>query len=336
LIDAGTTLGLVEIGKVRETHDYAEGGPFQPDLRAGVAINPDSELIPVARAGAITAMHVRPVGGIIAGQTSGAQLAGWTVPTCCWSTPPPCRSTTRRRRSAATDRRLAAVLKGPASTTAFAPPWRRRRRMPLAAVTFDPRYEALRPFMRGEKPVHIEADTRQQILEAVQFAQEESLKLVITGGADAWKVAAVLKERSIPVIVGPTLRQPVEEYDPFDAPYANPGRLWEAGVKFCIRSNNASNSRNAPFEAAIAVAYGLPEAEALKGVTLSSAEILGVADRLGSLTPGKQADLIITDGSPLLITSYPRCDHRRPAVRPESRQTKLAEKYRQRPNSPGR
>ena len=135
----------------------------------------------------------------------------------------------------------------------------------------------------------------------------------------------------MPVIVCPTKRQPDEDYDPFDATYANPDRLWEAGVKFCIRSNNASNSRNAPFEAAIAVAYGLPEEEALKSVTLAAAEILGVADQAGSLTPGKRADVIIPDGSPLLITSQVRgvLISGKPFA-PESRQTKLADKYRQR------
>jgi imidazolonepropionase-like amidohydrolase len=333
LIDAGTTLGLVEIGKVRETHDFAEGGLFQPDLRAGIAINPDSELIPVARAGGITSIHVRPVGGIIAGQTSLAQLAGWTVPELLlvesaalqvnWPTGRDRQRTIDDLRQFLKEARIydrvrTAHDKSPGDPT-------------LPSVTVDPRYEALRPFVRGEKPVHVEADAQQQILEAVQFAKEESLKLVITGGTDAWKVAPLLKERGIPVIIGPTMRAPVEDYDPFDAPYANPGRLWEAGVKFCIRSNNASNSRNAPFEAAIAVAYGLPENEALKAVTLSSAEILGVADRLGSLTPGKRADLIITDGSPLLITTQVRgvILAGKPYA-PESRQTRLAERYRQR------
>lgn len=339
LIDAGTTLGLTEIGKVRETHDYAEGGPFQPDLRAGVAINPDSELIPVARAGAITAMHVRPGGGIIAGQTSVAQLAGWTVPDMLlvesaalqinWPGGPNRQTPIDDLRQFLKEARIYDRVR-----TA------QEKSSPEAAsvsVTVDPRYESMRPFIRGERPVHIEADSRQQILEAVQFAKEESLKCVITGATDAWKVASLLKEHDIPVIVGPTMRQPVEEYDPFDATYANPGRLWEAGVKFCIRSNNAANSRNAPFEAAIAVAYGLPETEALKSVTLSTAEILGLADRVGSLTPGKRADLIITDGSPLVITSQVRgvIIGGRPFA-PESRQTKLADKYRQRIRTPAK
>jgi imidazolonepropionase-like amidohydrolase len=333
LIDAGTTLGLVEIGRVRETHDYAEGGQFQPDLRAGVAINPDSELIPVARAGGVTTIHVRPVGGIIAGQTSVAQLAGWTVPDMLlvpagslqinWPSGGDRQKSIDDLRQFLKEARIydrvrAAQEASPGDAS-------------VPAVTIDPRYEALRPYVRGEKRVHVEADSRQQILEAVQFAKEESLNVVITGGTDAWKEAALLRERGVPVIVGPTMRHPMEAYDPFDAPYANPGRLWEAGVKFCIRSNNASNSRNAPFEAAIAVAYGLPESEALKAVTLSSAEILGVADKLGSLTPGKRADLIITDGSPLWITTQVRgvIIGGRPFA-PESRQTRLAEKYRRR------
>ncbi len=331
LIDAGTTLGLVEIGKVRETHDYAEGGAFQPDLRAGIAINPDSELLPVARTGGMTTIHVRPVGGLIAGQTSIAQLAGWTVPEMLlvdsaglqinWPSGGNRQSPIDDLRQFMKEARIYHRVRSAQEKTPS----------DVASITIDPRYESMRPFISGEKPVHIEADSRQQILEAIQFAKEESLKLILTGATDAWKVANNIKERDIPVIVGPTMRQPVEQYDPFDAPYANPGRLWEAGVRFCIRSNNAANSRNAPFEAAIAVAYGLPEADALRSVTLSAAEILGVADRVGSLTPGKRADLVITDGSPLVISSQIRgiIIAGKPFA-PESRQTKLADKYRQR------
>lgn len=331
LIDAGTTLGLVEIGKVRETHDYAEGGPFQPDLQAGIAINPDSELIPAARAGGITTIHIRPIGGTIAGQTSLARLAGWTVPDMLlepsaalqinWPGGPARQAAIDELRQFIKEARIYdRIRQAQEKSTAEA-----------GAPVLDPRYEALRAFLRGERPVHIEADSRQQILEAVQFAQEESLKLVLSGASDAWKTASLLKERNVPVIVGPVMRQPVEPYDPIDATYANPGRLWEAGVKFCIRSNNASNSRNAPFEAAVSVAYGLPETEALRSVTLSAAEILGIADEVGSLTPGKRADLIITDGSPLVITSQIRgvLLGGKPFA-PESRQTRLAEKYRQR------
>jgi hypothetical protein len=198
-------------------------------------------------------------------------------------------------------------------------------------VIQDPRYEAMRPYVSGKKRVFIEANSRKAIAEALLFAEKEQLKIVITGGADAWKLADELKKRDVSVIVGPTMRSPLESWDPFDATYTNPARLFEAGVPFCIRSDNASNSRNAPIEASLAVAYGLPEEEALKSVTLNAAKVLGVADKIGSLTPGKTANLIITDGSPLQHTTQIKATFvaGRPYA-PESKQTRLFERYLQR------
>jgi len=326
MIDAGTTLGLVEIGKVRETHDYAEGGGLQPDLRAGIALNRDSELIPVARAGGITTILVRPTGGIIAGQASLARLTGWTAEEMIldytaalqinWPTGSKAKATIKQLEDFLKDAREYDRLRARAEKDKQPGP-----------IT-DPRYEALRPYLAGKKPIFIEANSRKQIAEALLFAEKEKFKVVITGGHDAWKLAEELKKRNVPVIVGPVMRRPTEN-DPFDAPYANPGRLYEAGVKFCIRSNSASNSRNAPFEAAMAAAYGLPEAEAVKAVTLSAAEILGVADRLGSLTVGKQANLVIADGSILQHTAQIKgifIDGK--PYRPESRQTRFYQEYR--------
>ncbi|HUG89432.1 MAG TPA: amidohydrolase family protein [Planctomycetaceae bacterium] len=328
-IDAGTTLGLVEIGKVRETHDYAESGSLQPDLRAGVGLNPDSELIPVARAGGITTVLVRPTGGIISGQASLARLAGWTAPEMVldyeaalvinWASGERGKDRQDELRRFLDEGRLYDRLRTEAE--------REGRRAPIA----DPRLEALRPYLNRHKPVLIEADSRREIAEALLFAETEKLRIIIGGGTDAWKLADELKARDVPVIVGPVMRAPIESYDPFDAPYANPGRLFEAGVRFCIRSNNASNSRNAPFEAAMAVAHGLPEHEALRAVTLSAAEILGFADQAGSLTPGKQADLIIADGTPLWQTTQIKGAF--VAGRPfnaETRQTRFYDRYRQR------
>jgi imidazolonepropionase-like amidohydrolase len=329
LIDAGTTVGLVEIGKVVETHDTAEIGLFQPDLRAVVGVNPDSELIPVARAGGITTALIRPNGGVICGQASVIQLGGWTAPEMAvleeaglqinWPG--------ARDRKDLFDQlrdwfRAARVYDQARSAAAEAGGLPR---------LIDPRYEALRPYVRGEKTVFIQADTRQHIHEALAFAEQEKLKLVLCSGTDAWKLASKLKERDVPVIVGAVMRKPVEDYDPFDAPYANAGRLHEAGVRFCIRSDNPSNSRNAPFEAAMAVAYGLPEEAGLRSVTLAAAEILGLGDRCGSLSVGKRADLVILDGSPLQITSQVKGVFigGKPFA-PTSRQTELYEKYRRR------
>jgi imidazolonepropionase-like amidohydrolase len=322
MIDAGTTLGLVEIRRVLETHDYAEGGGLQPDLRAGIALNRDSELIPVARAGGITTILVRPTGGTIAGQASLARLAGWTA------------------EKMILDYTAGLQINWPSNSKPleeFLKEAREYNRLRMKAekakqrgpIT-DPRFEAMRPYLAGQKPIFIEANSRKQIAGALLFAEKQKLKIVITGGHDAWKLASELKKRNVPVIVGPVMRRPTEN-DPFDAPYANPGRLYEAGVKFCIRSNSASNSRNAPFEAAMAVAYGLPEAEAVKAVTLSAAEILGLADRMGSLTVGKQANLVIADGSILQHTAQIKgvfIDGK--PYRPESRQTRFYEEYRRR------
>lgn len=326
LIDAGTTLGLVEIGKVRETHDYAEGGNFQPDLRAGVAINPDSELLPVARAGGITTVLMRPTGGVIAGQASLAKLAGWTATDMIeeyekglqlnWRSD---KKTVDELRAFLKEARLYMKLRAAAKQANETPP------------IADPRYDALQPYLEGKKPVFVEADSRKAIAEAILFAEKEQLKIIITGGTQAWLLSDELKKRDIPVIVGPVMRRPIDSFDPFDAPYANPGRLHAAGVKFCIRSNSASNSRNAPFESAMAVAYGLPPAEGLKAVTLSAAEILGIDGEVGSLTVGKRANLVISDGSLLQQTTQIKATFidGKP-YHPESRQTRFYERYRRR------
>ena len=349
LIDAGTSVGLIEIAKVRETSDLSEIGQFQADLRAGIAVNPDSELIPVARAGGITTTlclpagggnmtsHGRAHGGTIPGQTSLVQLAGWTMPEMVldmeaglhllWPS-----GGNRKQAIEELTRHLKAARLYDKSRSSQPDAKPNADGKPATTETLnDPRFEALRPYLRGEKPIYIEADTKQEIVEALHFAEKEKLKIVLCSVTDGWKVADKIKAANVPVIVGPVMRRPVEDYDTFDAAYANAGRLFEAGVKLCFRSDTASNSRNAPFEAAMAVAYGLPEREALRSVTLTSAEILGAADRLGSLTAGKRANIIITDGSPLQQTTQIKgiLIHGQP-FQPESRQTKFYDKYRAR------
>jgi imidazolonepropionase-like amidohydrolase len=340
LIDAGTVLGLIEIGRVRETHDYQEAGLFHPDLRAGVAINPDSELIPVTRAGGITAALVRPTGGIICGQVSLMKPDGWTVPEMVlsyeaglqidWPGGNDNQPRIDQLRDFLNEGRTYLKLQKSAAEN-------KSEIQPQPPIR-DPRYEALRPYLDGQKRIYIEANARKEIAEALLFAEQEKLKIVITGGVDAWKLAAELKKRDVPVIVAAVMARPREEYDPFDAAYANPGRLHEAGVLLAIHSNaastagfSASNGRNAPFEAAQAVAYGLPEAEALKAVTLNAAKIVQADDKLGSLTTGKLANILICDGSPLQeTTQYKAIIVAGRPYAPESRHTRLYEKYRAR------
>ncbi len=326
LIDSGSTLGLTEIDKVRETRDYGESGDLQPDLRTGVAINPDSELFPVARAGGITSVLVVPRNGLISGQASLVQTAGWTAPEMVMNLEAGLQiqwSTKEKRQNELTDflaqARLYQKFKKQSQKSA----------QPVSVK--DPRFEAMLPYMNRKRPVFIEANSRKEIAGALLFAEKEQLRIIITGGTDAWKLSEALKSRKVPVIVGPVMKRPVENHDPFDAPYANSGLLYDAGVSFCIRSNSAWNSRNTPFEAAMAVAYGLPEEAALRAVTLSAAEILGVEKQIGSLTEGKLANLIIADGSPLQHTSHIKavCVGGQ-ILPPESKQTRLYERYRSR------
>jgi imidazolonepropionase-like amidohydrolase len=187
------------------------------------------------------------------------------------------------------------------------------------------------PYARGEKPVLVTAYRKPELLDALKLADELKIKVILSGATDAWKVADELKKRDVPVIIGPVMAMPQEKDDPYDAPYANAAKLHKAGVRFCIRSTGSSNTRNLPYEAAMAVSYGLPPEEAFKAVTIYPAEILGVADQLGSIETGKRANLVLANGDllqpstqvlGLFIDGKP--------LEPTSKQTRLYEKYRER------
>ena len=337
MIDAGCVVGLYEIGKARETTDFGETGSYQPDIRAAVAVNPDSELIAVTRAGGVTTCLVRPTGGVISGQASHVQLTGWTAPEMTrtleaglrigW----PTSKDNQKEIDALGDffdsaKRYLAVKQ--AADEAKVPG-------PLP----DPRFDALAPYLEGKRTVFIAAHGRREIAQALRFAETWKLKLVLVGASDAWKLAAVLKERNIPVIVGPVMKgfvtpghQPsMSDHDPFDAYYANAGRLHAAGVELAFQSDDAANSRNLPFEAAMAVSYGLPPDVAEKALTLGAAKILGCEAETGSLTVGKRADFIVTDGSPLQpVTIVKAVGVAGTLHPPTSRHTRLSDKYRAR------
>jgi imidazolonepropionase-like amidohydrolase len=343
MIDAGSVIGLIEVDSARETRDYAEGGDFQPDLRASTAINPDSELIPATRANGVLSVVTRPTGGIVAGQSALINLRGWVpremavvdplgmhvelpggAPGIGRGTPfgMAGRAVARRARDQKL-RRLRELFRQALAHE------RARRETPETPA--NPRLEALASYARGERTVFVQASRLSEITEAMKLADELKLKVVLTGGADAWKVADQLKKRDIAVIAGPTLALPAERHDSYDAAYACPAKLHAAGVRFCIRSNGDSNTRNLPYHAAMAVSYGLPPEEGLAAVTLYPAQILGVADRLGTIEKGKIANLVVATGdvlqpatqiAGLFIDGRP--------LPPASKQTRLYERYRER------
>jgi imidazolonepropionase-like amidohydrolase len=187
------------------------------------------------------------------------------------------------------------------------------------------------PYARGRQPVVVQAYRKAEIIEALKLADELKLKVVLSGATEAWRVADELKRRDVPVVVGPVMSLPGEREEPFDAPYTNAAKLHAAGVRFCIRSNGGSNVRNLPYEAAMAVSYGLPAEEGLKAVTLSPARILGVADQLGTIEVGKRANLVLTTGDLLQVSSQVQAvfiDGK--PLEPTSKQTRLYDRYRER------
>ena len=359
LVDAGNEVGLFEVGSLQETQDTSDSAQFQPELRTSTALHPDSELIPVTRANGVLSAFVQPSGGLISGQGCLIDLEGWVplemivrdraglvVNIPPYITPNP--DAPRRRGP------LAAGAGGPdadpnARRKELLESIKDRFRMALAydkvrasAVasdslppTPDPRLIALIPYAKGERPVLFQANRPVEILDVIALAKDLNIKAIVTGGNEAWKVAASLKAANIPVIVGGTLYTPPTVTDPYDAPYANPARLFEAGVTFAIRScpteDTGTSSRNLPFEAATAVAYGLPESEALKAVTITPARLLGVDSQLGSLEPGKRANLVLSAGQILRPTTEVKgLFLSGKPVAAESRHTRLYAKFQRR------
>ena len=327
LVDAGSQLGLYEVGSLPETQDSSDSAEYQPELRTSIALHPDSELIPVTRANGVLATFVQPSGGVISGQGAVIGLDGWVplemvvldkaglvVNIPRYVSP----NAEGRGRFAgrgggganadpqARKDRLEAIREEFRKALAYDKVVTAARDRKASAPSPDPRLANLLPYAKGEKPVIFRAEGRVEILDALKIAGDLKLKAVISGGAEAWKVADALKAAKVPVLVGGTLRLPTSPTDPYDAAYANPARLLEAGVSFAIKSGGSdvgTASRNLPYDAGMAVAYGLPESAALRAVTLAPAEILGVADQLGSLDVGKRANLVITAGHVLQPTT---------------------------------
>jgi imidazolonepropionase-like amidohydrolase len=346
LIDANTALGLVEIQAVRATLDVAEPGPINPNVRAERAVNPDSELLPVARAnGVLIALAVpnRGAEGLIVGTSAAIQLDGWTWEDMTLKSPvgmhvfwptmrvPDDVSDARRTEFLKErDTRLDALESSLEGGAAYR---KAREADPTAAI--DMRWEAMMPVLAGELPLFVHANDLMQLRHALDLAERFDLRLVIVGGADAWRIADELATRSVPVIVAPVNRPPLRRWEAYSTSFENPARLAAAGVRFAIAGDGtafaAALVRNLPYEAAKAVAYGLTRDQALESITLAPAEILGIDDRVGSLGAGKEATFIVTNGDPLdTMTKVEQAFIKGRAIDLTSRHTTLYAKYRER------
>ncbi|TWT75142.1 amidohydrolase family protein [Allorhodopirellula solitaria] len=309
LIDAFTNLGLREITAVDVTVDNSERGDENPNVRSWVAFNPDSELIPVARAGGVMAAHVVPGGRWIQGQSAVMQLDGWgakdmLISGPCglcvnWESMVP-RGSDAKANAKRYDEQIAKMD----DLLDQARRYRDQRAADPSAAS-DVRLESWIPVVEGERPVFVQADRMATIESAIGYFTTREIPLVLCGAADAMHCIDSIRDHDVPVILIGTYRLPRRRHDAYDALYELPSQLAEAGVRFAIAGEGsgypggASNVRNLPYHAGVAVAYGLDREQAVRSVTGSPAEILGVADRIGTLANDKEATLIIVDGDVL-------------------------------------
>lgn len=328
MIDAGTNMGLVEVPQgANGTVDLAEVGDFNPNAKAIIAVNPHSAHIAVTRVEGVTNTLTAPTGGLISGQAALIHLLG-TAPKEMAVVPHAAlvinyprlggggggfggfqqQPTSLSETLEANARQLEQIRKMLRDAEAYG-----RARDAYAKDRSLPRpdqnvvLESLVTYVRGEQPVIFRADREAEIRGAIRFAEEMKLKPIILGGNDAWKVATLLREKNVPVILTGVFSLPVREDDHYDTLFENPAKLQQAGVRFCISTGDSGPEvRNLPQYAGMAAAYGLSKADALKAVTLYPAQIMNVADRLGSIDVGKMANLVVTDGDLLEIRTQIR------------------------------
>ena len=328
LFDAVTQMGLSEIGAVGATVDTTETGNYNPDVVAATAISPSSEHIPVTRASGITEVLAVPASGgfdfggsrgTMGGQASALHLAGWTIDEMLikksaamvlnWpqiQTETFDFSTFSRKEKPYTEAKQEYDKQVNELTD-----WIDRARHYAVAMDKgsvskydrDLKLEALAPVVRGELPVLVFANRARDIRNAVEFCDKQRLKMILAGGAEAYKVKDLLRSKDIPVILRPMLSLPPDEDDPYDRELTQPAELVAAGVKLAIASFDNSFARRLGQNAANAVAYGLSYDEALRAVTINPAQIFGLGSQIGTLEQGKTANLIVTNGDPLELTT---------------------------------
>jgi imidazolonepropionase-like amidohydrolase len=346
LIDSGSRLGLVEIDAVSVTNDFNELGDFVPHMKALTAINPSAVAIPVTRVNGVTSVFAKPDGSTFSGTGALVDLFGYNPDQMsCGSERVVMRypSTGRRGRW---DRRTDEEVKKDAekalknindiwiSAVGYMKIDSAARAQKVQWSSNNPQMEALLPVVKGELPLFIEVNAKNDIESALDWIADKKIKAVLMGVAEGWRVAGKIAKAGIPVIVGPILSTPRRENDRYDTPYKNPGVLSKSGVKVAIRTDNAENTRNLPFNAGFAAAYGMGKEEALKAVTIYPAEIFGVAAKYGSLEKGKVANLFISDGDPFETkTKIEKLFIRGWDIPLESRQTLLYDEFLDR--SPG-
>ncbi len=299
-IHARSLVGLAEIWSVPVTSDFNELGDINPNVRAEVAFNPGTTHLGVAASYGIAIVVSTPINSLIAGQSAALYTDGWTWEQMTMQAP------------------VGLIINWPSMinnnnagkqieliTSAFDDAKRYlKAKKANKDIPKDIRWESMISVIEGELPVYIHANEISEIQSAISWAESEGLSMVLTGGRDAAYLATQLAEKEIPVIITPVIGGPARQWEHYGASYARVAKLYEAGVKFAIAGDlGAASAYRLPYHAASAVAFGLPEEEALKAITLYPAEILGIDNVAGSIDIGKNANLIISDGNPVKFST---------------------------------
>ncbi len=345
MIDANTGIGLQEIGGFQTMNLRSEMGQFNPHMKAIVALNVESEILGVTRMNGVTSVITSPTGGAISGQAALINTAGWTwedlavMKTAGMVINPPGLNGTGGGRGGRGGRGgggadAAGAANAIAEFESFMTTARDYHTNRTAGTAkLDLIYEAMRPLFKKEIPAIITANSETAIRGAIAFGEKWGVRVVVSGGSDAWKVRKLLAEKNIPVILGSIQAAPGDSV-PYDVIYSQPGLLYDAGVKFAFSTGNGSNARHVAFHASLAVAYGLPSDGALKALTIWPAEIFGADKEIGSIATGKLANLFITTGDPLdLRTQVTEVFIKGREVPDDDRHNRLYLKYKARPKT---
>lgn len=345
-IDGGTRLGLAEIGAVSLTNDYAELGDFIPHMKALTAVNPNSVSIPVTRVNGVTTVFAKPERNTFPGTGALIDLFGYTPEQMYAGAEGVIMNFPSTGRRGRFDRRTDEDIKKDSEKAMKKLDDIWEKAVQYAAIdsalkaekqqhlTYNPQMEALLPVVQKKAKLFVEVNKKEDIEKAVKWVKEKGIRAVFTGAAEGGRVADLLKKEEIEVITGPVLRVPGRSSAPYDEAYKNVSVMVKAGIKVAIRTDEAENVRNLPFNAAYAAAYGLGIEEALKCITIYPAQIFGVDSKYGSIEEGKIANLFVCDGDPFeLKTKISRLFIRGWDVPLESRHTLLYDEFIQR--SPG-
>ena len=311
-IAPNSTLGLTEIEAVRATNDFRETGVSLPNMRTLIAYNTDSKLIPTVRTNGILLAEITPRGGIISGTSSIVMLDGWNWEDAAYKADDGIHINWPRivsRKLLDEDN----LLWGPYEKNK-----EYNRQMTELKKLFDDakayneaetkeetnlRLEALKGILDGSKTLFIHTNEVKEIVEAVNFVKQYQIKkAAIVGGKDSWMVTQLLKENNIAVVVARLHALPEHPEEDVDGPYKLPFLLQQAGVLYCLNNEGdmeAAGTRNLPFLAGTAAAYGLTKEQAVKAITLNTARILGIDKTTGSIETGKDATLFISTGDAL-------------------------------------